>query len=280
MIALLAALFVQQASSIDEGVLIGLRDPEGGLRTVLVATRGVAYVSDVKQGLLLRPAKLGVNRFRTTKEGLEYEGSLSPLEGKFRVSWVAQPYIGIEFDAAQPGEAPYSHLYRRAYAADGSTVPLTQDLNESDKARYGQAAAEGLKNASAARLLSLPGSPSVDDWGYVRDSGKWLFVNAFASPTDRLEFAVPAKPPTMNPPSDRGEIDWRTVTQAHPDATDVVADRDAPFAVVVTPDFLFVHTASRKSLGRVVRKIACHEERLVSAFWGGAIDSWQKAFRG
>jgi hypothetical protein len=162
----------------------------------------------------------------------------------------------------------------------GELVQLKEDLNDSDKPRFLDAAYAARKKASF-EAGALPESPDALDWGFVRVDGKWQFVSAFTSADRRLEFTVPDKPPTMNPPLDTGEVKWRAVIAAHDNALDVVANRDAPFAVVLTRDYLYVHESTRTGLGRVVRRIPCNDERLVSAFWGqgGMVESWREFIR-
>ena len=89
------------------------------------------------------------------------------------------------------------------------------------------------------------------------------------------------KAPTMNPPFDRSEVSWKNVLRVHPSATDLVGDRDANFAVVVTPDFLYVHEATRTNIGRELRRIPCRNERVVSFFWGGQtqMEAWARFMR-
>jgi hypothetical protein len=127
----------------------------------------------------------------------------------------------------------------------------------------------------------LGGEPSETDWGYIRHEGKWHLVGSVGQGDDRREFVLTGE--TLAPtPSNRGDVSWREVLDEHEDATDVVASRDAPFAVVVTPTQLIVHEASRTALGRIVRRIPANSETVVHYEFGssGPLESWHKYIKG
>ncbi len=278
--SLLASILLTQ-SAMDRGVLIGLRNPTGGYRTLLVARRGVAYLNREHKGELLRPMKEAVHNFRMNEGGFLYQGRQYTLEGKFRIAWAGVSYIGLEFNASNPGEPTFG-LVRRRVVHVGSIdrltdVKLSETLNSYDKERLVTAAETARKFRSG-----LPSAPDELDWGYERFEGKWQFVGALSSTGMREEFTVPGRPITSNPPLDYGDIPWRTVTRQYPDAEDIVSSREATFAVVVTSDFLYVHEATRTSIGRLVRRIPCKNETVVCLEFGGAgpLEAWLKYVKG
>jgi hypothetical protein len=280
--SLLASILLTQ-SAMDHGVLIGLRDQKDALRTVFVGQRGVAFVHDEHKGEILFPNKDAVLPFSMSENGLKGRAHEFEVTGKARIGWFSQAYVGLEHDASRPGELPFTRLRRSVVQLGTMTQELLDsELNEQSRSELLNAVAEARRRAGGELGSRLPERADPVDWGYVRKQGRWEFVGALVAGEDRVEFYKPGKAPTMNPPSDRGEVTWRSVTALHPDATDVVTDRDSGFAVVVTPDFLYVHEASRTSLGREVRRIPSNGERVVSAFWGGTtqMDAWARFMRG
>jgi hypothetical protein len=263
MLVLLASIVLSQSST-DRGALIGLRDANGAYRTVLVAQRGVAYVTKERKGELLRPIKLAVQPFRTDERGLVNSGRHVPIEGKFRISWAGNSEIGIELDASKPGQQPFTRVNRRVVVGEKFRT-IGEELNSSEKGKFLEAGNDAKRRSDTAS--GLPESPDPLDWGFVRNEGKWQFVAAFNAPDVRLEFFMD-DPPVTGGPYDNGEVTWRNVIAAHADAIDAISSRDAKFAVVVTKNYLYVHEASRTGLGREVRRITAKDERVVSFDWG------------
>jgi hypothetical protein len=264
MLVLLASIALSQ-SSIDRGVLIGLRDASGAYRTVLVSQRGVAYVTKERKGELLRPVKLTVQPFRTDERGLVKFGGHVPIEGKFRIAWAGNSGIGIELDASKPGQLPFTRVHRRVI--DGEKFrTIGEVLNSNEKGRFLEAGKDAKRRSDTAS--GLPESPDPLDWGFVRNEGKWQFVAAYNAPDARL----------TGHPYDNGEVTWRNVIAVHADAIDAISSRDAKFAVVVTKSYLYVHEASRTGLGREVRRIPAKDERVVCFDWGAndTLQAWHE----
>lgn len=268
------------ACAVDSAVLIGLRDPDGALRTVIVGKKGVAYFQDERKGELLLPLKEAVQPFRLENGAvLGKTGTSGPL-GKVRVAWMSQVHMGLELDVSESGQRPYTKIVRRVVQL--STLKLTKiddDLNRSNRLQLANAVAEVRRKQPG---LQLPEKPDELDWGYARREARWEFVAALTNGRDRVEVVIPDKSPIMNPPTDRSEVSWKSVLRTHPDAIDVVGDQNADFVVVVTPGTMYVHKSGGSALGRELRRVPCKDEVVVSSFWGGPEESeaWLRYLRG
>jgi hypothetical protein len=276
MLTLIAALAMTQ-SAIDHGVLIGLRDQQGSYRTLLVSQQGVAYVVKEHKHDVVKSNKQAVHALRRESENILFQGRPFKVGSEFRIAWMSQSGVGLEIDAARPGERPFTRLGRRVVRLVDIDkvvdVRLSEVLEQREKARLDEAAAYA-RSSSNAEL-------SETDWGYVRSEGAWQFVGTVGAGVDRREFVVPGKPVTSGLWY-TSEVAWRTVARSYPDATDFLAANNVPFAVVVTPSYIFVHEVSRTSLGRMVRKFPVKSETVVHYEFGaaGPLDSWHTYFRG
>jgi hypothetical protein len=268
MLTTVAVMIALLPSSMDQGALIGLRAQDGSLRTVLVSQRGVAYLAREHKGDVLKSNKMAVLAYRREGEDIVMQGRPYRVGGTFRLAWLANTGLGIEFDASKPGERPYTRVRR-----------MVVGLRNTDEVYGLQLSSIVYERMSKVREAAhgLGGEPSETDWGYVRHEGKWHLVGSVGVGSDRKEFTLTGE--TLAPtPSNRGEISWREVVSEHPDATDVIASRDAPFAVVVTPTQLIVHEASRTSLGKIVRRMPAESETVVHYEFGGSgpLEAWHR----
>ena len=269
MLTTVAAMLALAPGALDQGALIGLRAQDGSLRTILVSQRGVAYVSKEHKGSLLKSNKEAVLSYALEGEDLLFQHSQRfKIGGKFRVGWLANSGLGLEFDASKSGEKPYSRVFRRVVRLFNSDVvdcPLSSVLSQLGNTKVRQAAER------------FHAQPNETDWGYVRNQGKWDLVATVGAADERREITITGETFTATP-SNQGEISWREVVSEHPDVTDLVASVYSPFAVVVTPTQLIVREASRTSLGRVIRRIPADSETVVHYEFsgGGPLEAWHR----
>lgn len=260
----------------DSALLLGLRDQQGGYRTLLIGQRGVALVQVERRGEVVIGNTEGIAGLTIKDKTLVGPMRKLTTSDSLRISWVTLDYIGIERDVTKDGKPPFTKFEREVFTyPEIDNVKLKQELVDSQTAHIETAIADVV-----SKNPGVPVSRSLDEreWGYIRQNGHWVFAGVLRTLDGRIEVTVPGPLVTRTPPTDTGTVSWPSVTRTYPDATDLISHKAARIAVVVTPEWIYVHEASAISLGKELRKLPAKNETVVSTIWGGyeELDTWQR----
>lgn len=275
--ATLAALACIGAPSplLDTALLLGLRDQQGGYRTLLIGRRGVAFVQQERRGEVVIGNTEGIAGLTIKDKTLVGPMRKLTTSIPLRISWVTLDFIGVERDVTMDGKAPFTMVERQVLTfPELDEVPLKQELVDAKSDVIQAAVSEALgidPPDSAIKYL-------IDrDWGYLRFEGRWAFVGSVRKP-ERVEVIVRTGKVTKTPPAESGVAPWKAALRTHADAIDLVFSRDHALAVVVTPEWIYVHESTAASLGKELRKLPAKNETVVSTLWGGyeELDTWQR----